>query len=203
MSQRVTDSLLRGVSPRDVTRSESTLPLASPREAERISFREIYEAHVEMVFRTLRRSGVAASSVDDVAQEVFLAVHRALPGWEPRVSTKAWVYRIARNAALNHKRCLARRPDREVTDLADELGHLGTDPESHAADREAVDELARILATLPPSQSEVLVLMELEGFTAGEVSELLATPLNTIYSRLRLGRAALEAALEERAEAAT
>lgn len=147
---------------------------------------------MELVWRTLRRVGVPASAVDDVAQEVFLSIHRALPTWEGRASLRTWIYRIARNAGLNHGRAVRRRPDGAPTAASDDAPHASPDPESTAASREALEELSAILSHIHESKREVLVLMELEGFSAPEVAELLSIPLNTVYSRLRLARAELE-----------
>ncbi len=61
-------------------------------------FREVYEEHVSMVWRTLQRVGVPSAALDDVAQEVFLSVHRALPTWEGRGSMRSWIYSVARDA---------------------------------------------------------------------------------------------------------
>lgn len=197
----MTDSLASGVEPGEVTALERTaLARREPGvvrapATSREDFREIYEAHVDMVYRTLRRMGVPSAAVDDVAQEVFVAVHRALPTWEGRASLRTWVYRIARNAALNHRRGARRRPDGVTTALADEVANTGVDPETQVAQREAIEELARVLDHIDEGKREVLVLMELEGFSAPEVADLLAVPLNTVYSRLRLARAELESLL--------
>jgi len=48
--------------------------------------------------------------------------------------------------------------------------------------------LLRVLATLDPDRREVLVLHDLKGYSAPEIAEILATPLNTVYSRLRRAR---------------
>jgi RNA polymerase sigma-70 factor (ECF subfamily) len=199
----VTDSLPSGVEVGEVTSLGRTglaprateAPLSSSPSRE--SFREIYEAHVELVWRTLRRVGVPSAAVDDVAQEVFVAIHRALPTWEGRASLRTWIYRITRNAGLNYTRGMRRRPDGVSTEAADESPHASLDPETQAANREAIEELGLVLARIDEPKREVLVLMELEGFSAPEVAELLAIPLNTVYSRLRLARAELEQLLEE------
>ncbi len=176
-----------------VERDGVTLPerSAPPRPAIP-PFREVYEAHVELVFRTLRRLGVPSAATEDVAQEVFLSVHRALPSWEARSTMRGWIYRIARNAGLNHKRSLRRRPDGSPTAAADELVHDTATPESLAETNQALAVLDAVLQRIDEPKREVLALMDLEGFSAPEVAELLGVPLNTVYSRLRLARAELE-----------
>jgi RNA polymerase sigma-70 factor, ECF subfamily len=164
------------------------------------SFREVYEAHVDLVWRTLRRVGVPAAHVDDVAQEVFLSIHKALPTWEGRASLRTWIYRIARNAAINHARSMHRRPDGTPTERADENATGRLDPEAEASRNESLDELSSLLQSMHESKREVLILVELEGFSVPEVAELTNAPLNTVYSRLRLARAELERLLAARGE---
>lgn len=147
---------------------------------------------MELVIRTLRRSGVPPAAVEDVAQEVFLAVHRGLPSWEGRSSLRTWIYRIARNAALNHGRSARRRPDGALTATADDVAHASADPESVAVTHQALAELQAILERIDEPKREVLALIDLEQFSAPEVAELLTIPVNTVYSRLRLARAELE-----------
>jgi RNA polymerase sigma-70 factor (ECF subfamily) len=165
-----------------------------------VDFRDVYDAHVDLVWRTLRRAGVPVTHVDDAAQEVFLTIHRALPTWEGRSTLRTWIYRVARNAGLNYMRSLRRRPDGPPTERADELPHARPNPEAETARNEALTELMALLEAIDEPKREVLVLVELEGFSAPEIAELLEIPLNTVYSRLRLARAELEKALAARGE---
>ena len=194
MGASVTDSVAAGVDLGGVTQLERLARAVRPAVP---PFREVYEAHVELVWRTLRRVGVPDASVDDAAQEVFLAVHRALPTWEGRSTLRGWIYRVARNTGLNHNRAIRRRPDGAPTETADAVAHGGADPERAASSREALGELSALLARIDESKREVLVLTELEGFSAPEIAELLAIPVNTVYSRLRLARVQFERLLAE------
>ena len=64
--------------------------------------------------------------------------------------------------------------------------------------RRALQELESVLSTLPEEKREAVVLIDLEQLTAPQAAEALEVKLNTVYSRLRLGRAALSKALKER-----
>src|SRR5689334_18971419 len=69
-----------------------------------MSAERIYELHADFVFRALRALGVPSRDVGDVMQEVFLTVHRALPGFEGRCSMKTWLFTICRSAARDRRR---------------------------------------------------------------------------------------------------
>jgi RNA polymerase sigma-70 factor (ECF subfamily) len=69
----------------------------------------IYELHADFVFRTLRALGVPGRDVGDAIQEVFLAVHRTLTGFEERCSMKTWLFTICRSVAGGPPRGAAQR----------------------------------------------------------------------------------------------
>src|SRR5262245_7643872 len=69
-----------------------------------MTFEDVYEEHFEFVWRTLRRLGVPAADLADVAQEVFLVVHRRLADFEERSKVTTWLFRIATHAARDRRR---------------------------------------------------------------------------------------------------
>lgn len=151
----------------------------------------LYEAHARRVWRMVARLGVPPAVIEDVVQEVFLTAHERLGQFEGRSSPETWLTGIAVRLAAK-----ARRSRRDVVALS----ALEPDP-AEGADlelerRRAMAQLERVLSQLPEDQREVVVLMDLEELTAPQVAEALEVKLNTVYSRLRLGRAALARALE-------
>src|SRR5687767_7730931 len=69
-----------------------------------MTFEELYHQHFEFVWRTLRHLGVRVADLPDVAQEVFIIVHRRLPDFEGRAKATSWLFRICMNAARNQRR---------------------------------------------------------------------------------------------------
>ena len=65
------------------------------------SFRGVYTEHFPFVWRCLRGLGVAEAALDDVAQEVFLIVHRRLAEFRGDASLRTWLYAIVRNVAID------------------------------------------------------------------------------------------------------
>ncbi|HMJ51404.1 MAG TPA: sigma-70 family RNA polymerase sigma factor [Polyangiaceae bacterium] len=158
----------------------------------------IYELYADFVFRTLRALGMPARDVADAMQEVFLAVHRTLPGFEARCSMKTWLFTICRSVARDRRRRAHERY--EVIDAAlvsqepDERADMGARLEH----RQRLAELDAILANMEEEQRLVFVLFEIESMTGSEISEALGIPLGTAYSRLRLARAVFRAAVARR-----
>lgn len=161
-------------------------------------FDEIYEAWFDYVWRTARRLGVPEASLDDVTQEVFLVVHRRLAAFEGRSKLKTWLFAIVYRVVRDHRRRAARSST--VGPPVEELGLASERPGPlEGAERaQAGRVLHALLDAMPDAQREVFVLAELEGLTAPEIVAVTGAKLNTVYSRLRLARAAFEAGVAER-----
>lgn len=157
----------------------------------RPTFEQAYDQLFDFVWRSLRRLGVPAASIDDAVQDVFVVVHRRLVEFEGRSSLKTWVFAIALRVARDHQRSARRKGGHEPLDprIADDT----PGPVESLARAEAVRELDRILAALDEDKRTVFVLAEIEQMTAPEIAEALGINLNTVYSRLRLARRAFEA----------
>lgn len=151
------------------------------------SFEQVYERHVDFVWRTLRALGVPPTSLEDAAQDVFVVVHRRLPAFEARARITTWLFSIAMRIAREH-----RKPSRATDDLEEVESGLrdeGPGPFELAARSEAGRLLGRIVDELDEEKRIPFVLMDIEQMTGQEVAELLAVSENTVYSRLRLARA--------------
>ena len=161
------------------------------------TFGSVYRAHAAFVRRSLRHLDVAEASLDDVLHDVFLIVHRRLADYDGRASMRAWLFGIARRAAMHHRRGRARRSRREERAP---VPAPSPSPELVTAQREAARWVEAFVAELDAEQRAVFVLCEIEGLSAPEVAAATGTKLNTVYSRLRLARRRFERAIAEREE---
>ena len=164
-----------------------------------LTFRALYDGQVDFVWRNLRRLGVAESEVEDSTQEVFVVAHRRFEEFEDRGhGPRAWLFQIVLRVASGARRHRRRHP--EVPDGGTASDRTTIDPpQADALDRrEALSRLDRALATIELGRRAVLVLHEIEEMTAPEIAQVLAIPLNTVYSRLRVARTELEQALARR-----
>jgi len=169
---------------------------------EQLTVTALYEAHVDFVWRGLRRLGVPASRLDDAVQDVFLVVHRRLDSFEVRSSVKTWLFGIVLRVARDHHRSRRRNEQRSAVDappdpelLVDETS-LG--PLERAQQADAVRLLDELLSGMTAEKREVFLLAELEQMTAPEIGEALGIRLTTVYSRLRAARIEFEQALARR-----
>ena len=131
-------------------------------------------------------------AAEDVTQEVFIKVWRALPGFDGRASMSTWMYTIARNASLSALR--ARRPQSSLSDPEVMEAVEATNPVPSAdvvADRAAI---LRLVDQLPTKQRQVVMLFYMEGQSHEEVAAMLAMPVGTVKTLLHRARARLSAA---------
>jgi len=112
-------------------------------------------------------------SADDVAQEVCLAVLKALPDYQDRGGSFLYlVHAIAANKVADAYRAVARDRSEPVPELPERpLG--GNEPETRALSLDLGARLGRLLATLPRVQQEILTLRIAVGLSATETSEAL------------------------------
>lgn len=153
----------------------------------------LYEEHARQVWRCLARLGVPPASVEDAVQEVFLTAHQRLRDFEARSAPSTWLIGIAVKVAANARRLSSRRG--LLQPVPETMASHGARADDELERRRKLFELERMLALLPDEQREVVVLCDLEQFSAAEVSEALNVKVNTVYSRLRLGRASLKVVL--------
>jgi len=131
--------------------------------------------------------------VDDVAQEALIAVLRGLATFRGDGRFESWVDRIvARTAFAAIRRIRAQTQPGEHAAVDDAPGADDGDGRDRYALRR---ELAEALDRLPQDQRESLVLHFAVGMTVPEIAEAVAAPIETVRSRLRLGKAALRGAL--------
>jgi RNA polymerase sigma-70 factor (ECF subfamily) len=182
----------------ETSMSATTSPAPPPpRGGELPSFEEVYDEHVEFVWRGLRRLGVRDAELDDAVQDVFVVVHRRLSSFEGKSSLKTWLFGIALKVARTHRRSRERRPTTEL-DPGTEAS-LASSPAAHPdrllEEAEALRTLYALLDELDEDKREAFVLADLEELSAPEIAEALSLNLNTVYARIRAARKAFEEAL--------
>ena len=143
---------------------------ASPEQA--------FERHFPMVWRSLRRLGVAPHALDDAAQDVFLVLHRRWLDFQHQSSLKTWIYGILLRVASDHKR-RARRERARWSPEPSELESPTETPDRILQQREASRLLHVALSQLDDKERQMLVLVDLEEGSVVEAAEALGINLNT------------------------
>jgi RNA polymerase sigma-70 factor (ECF subfamily) len=166
--------------------------LPSPQAASVIDeFQAIFAAEFSYVCRALRRLGVRHADLEDVAQEVFVSVHGKFAGYDRARPVRPWLFAFALRAASNYQR-LARHARERPAESEGESAHT---PEVALADRQKQELVLGALEGVPLERRSALIMHDIDGFSAPEIADALAVPLNTVYSRVRVARDEFRAAL--------
>ena len=134
----------------------------------------IFREHYDSVYRLAVSMTGSPADAEDIAQETFINVLRALPKFRGDAKLSTWIYRIAFRVAV---RSLAKR--RPSTELPDDIA---------ASDQTLPLDLINALAKLPLRQRLVVLLVSVEGLSHDEAGDVLAIPPGTVASRLHTAR---------------
>jgi RNA polymerase sigma-70 factor (ECF subfamily) len=158
-------------------------------------FDKLYREHVEQVARWAARLGGADLDVDDVVQEVFVAVHKQLSRFRGESSVRTWLYRITANQVAER-----RRRDRWRRLFggapAEDLESPALTPVENLERREAQARVYRALDAMNDRYRALVILFELEKLSGQEISELLGMSLDSVWVTLHRARAQFKKRLE-------
>jgi RNA polymerase sigma-70 factor (ECF subfamily) len=137
------------------------------------AFRTLAHRHAAAVQGFARSLLGKAEGAEDVAQEVFLRVYQARERYVPgRAPFRAWLFRIARNLALNARRDRSRRRSTVLED-ADDLEESGAGPARAREQRLDAEALDDAVSRLPSGEREVIALRFKEGLSYEEIGSIL------------------------------
>src|SRR5947209_9862214 len=170
-------------------------------------FEQVVREHQGMVFRTLARLTGTVEHVEDLAQEVFLRLYKALPGFRGEALVSTYLYRITVNVAQDEwKR--RRREDRPLVPFAgddrdegtweDRLAHPARNAEEELEEREFAGMVEEQLHRLSNVERAVLVLYHQEERSYEQIAEALGMPIGTVRTHLHRGRKKMREAIAAR-----
>ena len=167
-------------------------PAAAPAAGEALDVRTIYREHGRFVWLSLQRLGVHPSDLDDVAQDVFMVVHRRLDTFDRRARVTTWLFGICMRVAANYRR--RRRWSHEVLSggLEDERPSALAAADDILVRREQREIAETALNRLEMAKRATFVMFEIESLSCLEIAELMNVPVGTVYSRLHSARKQLE-----------
>ncbi|AKV00313.1 RNA polymerase sigma factor RpoE [Labilithrix luteola] len=159
------------------------------------TFAEIYDAHVDYLWRSALRMGLDEAAAEDLVQQVFIVAFRRLDDFEGRASLRTWLFRVLLLLVRQHRRHLQRKSPYAFGESVDPdlLVAPDDEPDVALARTQAGSLVRRFLEQIGEEKATVFVLMEIEKKVGPEVAALLEIPLPTVYSRHRAAREQFEA----------
>jgi RNA polymerase sigma-70 factor, ECF subfamily len=160
-----------------------------------------YHASIfHVAYRMLGDSGDAS----DVVQEIFLKVFRNINGFKGESSLKTWIFRIAFSEILNRLRWWKRRYRHATVSLDEDqngnghgyqLSDATPGPEQILQSKEQEQAIQQALKKLSSDHRSIIILRDIEGFSYGEIAQVLGVSIGTVKSRLARARADLKKSL--------
>jgi len=138
---------------------------------------------------------------EDAAQDTFLKAYRSLNDFKPKASLYTWLYRIAVNTCIDHKRkpffeSIFRRSD-TGTEMVIDYPSVLPSPEKVYESKQIQYALQKALIKLSPKLRAVIVLKEMEGLSYEEIADTLDVSIGTVKSRISRAREELRTLLKD------
>jgi RNA polymerase sigma-70 factor (ECF subfamily) len=160
----------------------------------RPTFHDVYLAESSYLWNALRRFGVREGDLEDLLHDAFVKVHHALHRYDPSRPLRPWLCGIAFRVASDYRRRARVQRERLSEELDREQDRRPL-PDEELAREQARALLLRGLESMDLDRRAVLVMHDIDGFSVPEIAQALGLRLNTAYSRLRIARRELAAAV--------
>ena len=146
-----------------------------------------------LLMRFLAGPGQSKSDTEDLFQECWMRIHKSRHTYRPSEPVLPWVFAIARHTKLDGYRRRRRRDNREVL--------VSNPPETFSpsplAPTNAGEEITRLLAKLPESQREVILMLKVAGMSLEEVARATSSTVGSIKQKAHRAYETLRGALEK------
>ncbi len=160
-------------------------------KGDQAAWNQIVRMHWRKVFNLAYKFVGRHDEAEDLSQDIFLKIFKALHTFDRRANFQTWLISISRNLCIDHYRSV--RKERET--MAREVDSADLMPVSRErsphAELEQLDLrhlIRQALAELPPALKEAVVLRDLQEFSYQEIADKLGLPEGTVKSRINRGR---------------
>jgi RNA polymerase sigma-70 factor (ECF subfamily) len=165
------------------------------RSGDEHAFQELVDRYKDLVFALIARTIQDRSRAEDLAQDVFLRIHRGLPYFRGEARLSTWIYRIVANVCLQEH---GRRPPAAVSLDGDHARSeaMASGPDRQFGDFELRDRLEKAIARLPANYRLLIAAHYLNGVQYEGLAEALQLPLGTVKTQLYRAKQQLRRLLE-------
>lgn len=172
---------------------------------DRAAFERLVHDYYPMSYQLAFRMLTDPCDAEEVTQDAFLKVHRAMGSFRGQSSLRTWILRIVMRLSLNrrrdrsrsnwHRLGLHRGTTERMEHPPEAVAPAAGTPEGQYLSSEAREQILRQIDQLPEGMRQVLLLNSLEELSYEEISHILDIPVGTVSSRLHAARKKLADAL--------
>ncbi len=173
-------------------------------QGDKLAFELLVLKYRHRIARVLSRLLSNHAEIEDVTQEAFIKVYRALDSFRNDSAFYTWLYRIAINTAKNHLIASGRRPyltptheeeEDESLEAVINLPEVNT-PETELVNKQIVSTVNAAIEALPEELRIAIILREIDGLSYEEIAEAMHCPIGTVRSRIFRAREAISTELK-------
>src|SRR5262245_25924301 len=158
------------------------------------AFQQLVDRYKELVFALIARTVQDRSRAEDLAQEVFLRIHRGLPYFRGEARLSTWIYRIVVNVCAQPQSAIA-----QTVSLQDDripVAAVSAVTDRRFGDLELRDRLEKAIARLPANYRLLIAAHYLDGVRYEDLADALNLPLGTVKTQLYRAKQQLRRVLE-------
>jgi len=160
-------------------------------EGDATAWDTLVRVYWKRVFNVVYKFVARFDEAEDLTQEIFVKVFRALPTFDRRASFETWLTKVSRNLCIDRYR-RRRREEERFTDEVDpdtiQIDELVSRPDATLEQRDEIAMVRRALAKLDPTYREAVALRDVHDLSYEEIARRLQLPEGTVKSRINRGR---------------
>jgi len=160
-------------------------------EGDATAWDTLVRVYWKRVFNVAYKFVARFDEAEDLTQEIFVKVFRALPTFDRRASFETWLTKVSRNLCIDRYR-RRRREEERFTDEVDpdtiQIDELVSRPDATLEQRDEIAMVRRALAKLDPTYREAVALRDVHDLSYEEIARRLQLPEGTVKSRINRGR---------------
>ena len=167
------------------------------------AYRELVERYQAQVYSVALRMVRRSEDAEDLTQETFVRMFRALSRYDPTRPFAAWLFTIASRLCIDHIRrrrvspiSLTQRERESEEEYEIDVEDPGLKPDEAAVHAEESRRAADLIDSLPPHYRIVVILRHVQDLSYEEIAEALHLPLGTVKARIHRARSLLRARIE-------
>jgi RNA polymerase sigma-70 factor (ECF subfamily) len=168
------------------------------RRGDATAFDRVYSAYNKRIFAFLLRLAGRRDTAEDLAQETWMKLAKAAPSLREDTTLTAFLFTIARNAFISHRRWAMLDLSRLVVVGLETVTATDATPDEAHERAQAIEVLERSLAELPVASREVLLLVGVEGLEQEEVARILGISYDALRKRLSRARTELAEKMQKK-----
>lgn len=165
------------------------------------AFDELMKKYYRQISLLAYKMTGSYEDAEDIAQEVFARVFKAIPSWKPKASFYTWLRTVTTNLCIDYHRAKVRHQTQSIDDIENPIANLSTDLAYSPLDNVEANDLRRMVLKaadeLSPQQRKAFMLCHYGGLSREEAAQIMNCAVGTIKAHLSRATAKMRDLLKD------